>query len=54
MLNQLADTGNEEETGLIREMYDILAEYLDQIAIYENEAADLREVYDYEWTDEEI
>lgn len=25
-----------------------------QIAIYENEAADIRRVYDYEWTDEEI
>lgn len=25
-----------------------------QIAIYEEEAAELREVYDYEWTDEEI
>lgn len=25
-----------------------------QIAIYEKEAADIREVYDYEWTDEEI
>lgn len=25
-----------------------------QIAIYEEEAAQLREVYDYEWTDEEI
>lgn len=31
MLKQLADTGNEEETGLISEMHDILAEYLDQI-----------------------
>ncbi len=25
-----------------------------QIAVYENEAADIRKVYDYEWTDEEI
>lgn len=25
-----------------------------QIAIYEEEAAELREVYDYEWTDEKI
>ena len=25
-----------------------------QIAIYENEAADMRKVYDYEWTNEEI
>lgn len=25
-----------------------------QIAIYERESAELREVYDYEWTDEEI
>ena len=25
-----------------------------QIAIYEEEAAGLREVYDYEWTDEKI
>lgn len=25
-----------------------------QIIIYEDEAAKLREVYDYEWTDEEI
>lgn len=25
-----------------------------QIAIYEEESAALREVYDYEWTDEEI
>lgn len=31
MLKQLADTGNEEEAGLIREMQDILTEYLDQI-----------------------
>jgi hypothetical protein len=25
-----------------------------QIAIYENESAEIRRVYDYEWTDEEI
>ena len=25
-----------------------------QIAVYEKEAAELRSVYDYEWTDEEI
>lgn len=25
-----------------------------QIAIYEDEATELRKVYDYEWTDEEI
>lgn len=25
-----------------------------QIAIYEDETTELREVYDYEWTDEEI
>lgn len=25
-----------------------------QIVVYEEEAAELREVYDYEWTDEEI
>lgn len=31
MLKQLADTGNEEEASLIREMHDILAQYLDQI-----------------------
>lgn len=31
MLKQLADIGNEEEAGLIREMHNILAEYLDQI-----------------------
>lgn len=31
MLEQLADAGNEEGAGLIREMHDILAEYLDQI-----------------------
>lgn len=31
MLKQLADTGNEEEARLIREMHDVLAEYLDQI-----------------------
>ena len=31
MLKQLADTWNEEEAGLIREMQGILTEYLDQI-----------------------
>ena len=31
MLKQLADMGNEEEAGLIKEMHDILAEYMNQI-----------------------
>lgn len=32
----------------------LIAIYLQLVAIYEEEAAKLREMYDYEWTDEEI